>query len=90
MDGQNPSRYLHNFFSGDNRATVICLNYERRSQATKVLNETRNIFQEQSRNRVVVWFKTSLLVNNFDSITNETDLPITDLPVYDTDSINRE
>ena len=90
MDGQSTSRYLYNFFSGENRATVICLNYERRLLAPKVLNETRNIFQEQSRNRVVVWYKTSLIGDNFDSITNEADLPITDLPVYDANSINRE
>lgn len=89
LDGNTPMRLLHNFISEAGRATVAYLPFSRRESAQYVLDSIKNIFQDHARNRVVVWFKTSNLADNYDSVTSE-DLPAaSDVPVYEIDSINR-
>lgn len=75
------TRFFYNFISSVGKATVVYLRYEQRDQAERVMREIKNIFQDKTRNRIVIWYKTSPIHNNFSSLTNETDLSISDVPV---------
>jgi hypothetical protein len=89
-DQPNPLKYVQNFIADNGKATVVYLDYGRKKHATKVMREIKNVFQQDARNIVVIWYKNSLTTNNFGFLTNEADNGISDVPDENSNSITRD
>ncbi|MBI4931836.1 MAG: hypothetical protein HY841_13825 [Bacteroidetes bacterium] len=81
--------YLHNLICGIDKATVAYIGEKSEGYANKALSDIKNIFQDPSLSRIVVWRKTSMTENTFSCVSSHYP-SISDTSAYSTNSINKE
>ena len=86
-DANVPGKYLYNFIGSEGKATVAFIGFKTKEFAERKMDDLKRIFQDHSKNRIVVWFRTSLVRPEFSAVYNEGENHIADIQVYDPNSI---